>query len=175
MDSVSELSHGFSIRIQLASANLPLIILKSPRLFLVDTIGVAQVSSMCWPAIEEAVTELHATNGAELYVPRLDTFAWLADAVSAGTVLRRLRHSKKFVVTHRYVPRITLDSVLALPVTYSVDGNTVILKHPQIVKLMYCQTEDEKLKFLRGVLQALSAPEAVSGICNTQSDGASLS
>ncbi|KIP11190.1 hypothetical protein PHLGIDRAFT_114846 [Phlebiopsis gigantea 11061_1 CR5-6] len=145
--------HGVTLSLQLTADPTPLAVVHAIGLFGLSALDETQ--AIDWPALETAVAALAPAEPTTVRVRGLDAFLWLLDAVPAKTILHSLYSARRLVVEHRSrAPRITLESVLAAPAAYTIDGGTVALSRAQVVQLASCVGESAREDFLRNVLWA---------------------
>ena len=143
---------GLILTLELISEPTPLATVHSIELRGLSTLDEAQ--DIDWPTLETAVIALAPTVPMRLRVRGLDAFLWLLDAVPAQQIMHALYSVRRLVVEYQRTPRITLESVLAAPAEYVVDGETVTLSRAQVVQLALCRGESAKEDFLWDVLCA---------------------
>lgn len=157
LDSNKALSHLVDIRVRNPSVNGSPAVIESMELRFLSQLKVDDVSSMDWQSIEQAVLDMRPTEKLHVYAPGFSVFEWFLDAVSAGKILSRLCHPRKVEIVHAYGPLITAEKILRVPSTYAVDGQSVQLKRPQIIRLAGCKNELQRQTFLREVLASTQA------------------
>ncbi|EKM49021.1 uncharacterized protein PHACADRAFT_265901 [Phanerochaete carnosa HHB-10118-sp] len=161
LDSQAAVSHELCVQVQLPPDSNSTVAIKTLTLEFHRRAKADDVASMDWRAIEQAALDMHPSEKLCIYALALPVFEWFLDAMPAGRVLPQLRHPRDVEIVHGYPPfakapprkdAITAEKILHAPSTYTVDGQTVQLKRPQIIHLAGCTSDVKKQAFLREVL-----------------------
>ncbi|EKM49022.1 uncharacterized protein PHACADRAFT_202109 [Phanerochaete carnosa HHB-10118-sp] len=155
LESDEVTSHEVEISVQSHPDSSVSAAIKSMAFRFFRQLKIDDVSSMDWRAIEQAALDMRPQEKVRIYVYGLPVFEWLLDAVSSGKILPRICHPRRVEILYGsplVKGFITAEKILRAPSIYSVDGQTVQLKRPQIIRLAECADDKKKQAFLREVL-----------------------
>ena len=140
---------------------------------------VKSAETIDWTSVEEAALLLQPTKPIGITIRSLDVFSWFLDGIPNGKLLPKLYNSGRMFVGYENplydayssaIQGVSLHTVLEMPSTHTVDGQTIPLNRSQLTELALCKVHDRD-GYLRVLLASKSQPLPES---EAQASGASM-